>query len=171
VGAWLLVAGLGLLALPGLCAPLGRRLAAAEWARLCHIALIAGAVSESMRYEPSVGSTPRFTLADIEIAGYVVPADSLLSLSTLSAMRDPALYTDPDRFNIRRTDHPRRHIVFGGGAHRCLGEALARAELEEALAALAERLPNLHLLNEPLRIFGHAGVRRVSGMKVGWTRP
>jgi len=85
-------------------------------------------------------------------------------------MRDPALYSDPDRFNIRRTDHPRRHIVFGGGAHRCLGEVLARAELEEGLAALAQRLPKLQLLGEPLRVFGHAGIRRVSPMKVGWAR-
>jgi cytochrome P450 len=144
-----------------------------QWEAICNggMGLIASAVAESLRYEPAVGSSPRLTMADIEIAGYLVPAGSVLSLSTLSAMRDPALYSDPDRFNIRRTDHPRRHFVFGGGAHRCLGEALARAELEEALAALVERLPNLHLLSEPLRIFGHAGVRRVSAMKVGWTRP
>ena len=144
-----------------------------QWEALCKgdMGLIAGAVSEALRYEPSVGSTPRFTLADIEIAGYLVPAGSVLSLSTLSAMRDPALYTDPDRFNIRRTDHPRRHIAFGGGAHRCLGEVLARAELEEGLAVLVERLPKLHLLGEPLRVFGHAGIRRISPMKVGWTRP
>ena len=144
-----------------------------QWEALCKgdMSLVAGAVSEALRYEPSVGSTPRFTLADIEIAGYLVPAGSVLSLSTLSAMRDPALYTDPDRFNIRRTDHPRRHIAFGGGAHRCLGEVLARVELEEGLAALVERLPKLHLLGEPLRVFGHAGIRRISPMKVGWTRP
>jgi cytochrome P450 family 103 len=143
-----------------------------QWQAVCtgNMELIAGAVSEAMRYEPCVGSAPRFTLADIEIAGYLVPGGSVLSLSTLSAMRDPALYSDPDRFNIRRTDHPRRHIVFGGGAHRCLGEALARAELEEGLSVLAERLPTLQLLNEPLRIFGHGGMRRISGMKVCWTR-
>jgi cytochrome P450 len=144
-----------------------------QWEAVCtgDMGLIAGAVSESLRYEPSVGSTPRFTLADIALAGYLIPAGSVLSLSTLSAMRDPALYCEPDRFNIRRADHPRRHIVFGGGSHRCLGEVLARAELEEALAALAERLPTLQLAGEPLRIFGHAGMRRISGMRVGWTRP
>jgi cytochrome P450 len=144
-----------------------------QWEAVCNgdMDLIASAVAESLRYEPAVGSSPRFTLADIEIAGYLVPAGSVLSLSTLSAMRDPALYADPDRFNIRRSDHPRRHFVFGGGAHRCLGEALARAELEEALAALVERLPALHLLSEPLRISGHAGVRRISAMQVGWKRP
>jgi len=144
-----------------------------QWEAVCtgNMGLITGAVSESLRYEPSVGSTPRFTLADIEIAGYLIPAGSVLSLSTLSAMRDPALYCEPDRFNIRRADHPRRHIAFGGGSHRCLGEALARAELEEALAALAERLPTMQLAGEPLRIFGHADMRRISGMRVGWTRP
>jgi cytochrome P450 len=144
-----------------------------QWEAVCtgDMKLIAAAVSESLRFEPAVGSTPRFTLADIEIAGYLVPAGSVLSLSTLSALRDPALYTDPDGFNIRRADHPRRHLAFGGGAHRCLGEALARAELEEALAVLAERLPTLQLTGEPLRVFGHAGIRRISGMRVGWTRP
>jgi cytochrome P450 len=144
-----------------------------QWEAVCtgNMGLIAGAVSESLRYEPSVGSTPRFTLADIEIAGYLIPAGSVLSLSTLSAMRDPALYCEPDRFNIRRADHPRRHMAFGGGSHRCLGEVLARAELEEALAALAERLPTMQLAGEPLRIFGHADMRRISGVRVGWTRP
>jgi cytochrome P450 len=143
-----------------------------QWEAVCKgdSSLIASAVSESLRYEPAVGSTPRFTLEDIEIAGFVVPARRVLSLSTLSAMRDPALYTDPDRFNIRRTDHPRRHLIFGGGAHRCIGEVLARAELEEGLAALVDRLPKLQLLGEPLKVSGHAGLRRVSGMQVGWTR-
>jgi cytochrome P450 family 103 len=143
-----------------------------QWEAVCKgdSSLIASAVSESLRYEPAVGSTPRFTLEDIEIAGFAVPAGSVLSLSILSAMRDPALYAEPDRFNIRRADHPRRHMVFGGGAHRCIGEILARAELEEALAALVDRLPKLQLLGEPLKVSGHAGLRRVSAMQVGWTR-
>jgi cytochrome P450 len=88
----------------------------------------------------------------------------------MSAMRDPALYMDPDYFNIRRTDHPRRHLVFGGGLHRCLGEVLARAELEEGLTALLERFPDLRLVGEPARALGHAGIRRVSPMQVAWSR-
>jgi cytochrome P450 family 103 len=131
--------------------------------------LIPGAVSESLRYEPSVASTPRFTLGDIEIAGFVVPAGRMLSLSTLSAMRDPALYTEPDSFNIRRTDHPRRHLAFGSGPHRCLGEVLARAELEEGLAALVERFPELRLVGEAPKALGHVGIRRVSPMRVAWS--
>jgi cytochrome P450 family 103 len=54
--------------------------------------LIPGAVSEALRYEPPVGSFPRFTLEDIEIGRYLVPRGCILSLSLLSAMRDPARY-------------------------------------------------------------------------------
>jgi cytochrome P450 len=140
-----------------------------QWEAALHdAALVPGAVMEALRYEPCVGCTPRITVDDIKVGGYVVPAGRVLSLSTLSAMRDPALYSDPDSFNIRRNDHPRRHLVFGGGPHRCLGEMLARAELEEGLAALLERFPKLTLVGDPPRVFGHAGVRRVSAMRVGW---
>jgi cytochrome P450 len=141
-----------------------------QWDAAVHdAALVPGAVLEALRYEPSVGSTRRFTLDDIQVGGYVVPAGRMLSLSTLSAMRDPALYSEPDSFNIRRNDHPRRHLVFGGGPHRCLGEMLARAELEEGLAALLEGFPNLTLVDPP-KVFGHSGIRRVSPMRVGWSR-
>ena len=140
-----------------------------QWDAVCaDPALIPGAVSESLRYEPVVGSIPRFTLEDIEIDGYVVPRNNILSLSTISAMRDPAQYADPDRFNIRRTDHPRRHLIFGLGVHRCLGEILARAELEESLAALASLLPHLELAGEPPSLQGHGGIRRIDRMRVQW---
>jgi cytochrome P450 len=140
-----------------------------QWDALCaDPTMIPGAVSESLRYEPVVGSFPRFTLEDIEIDGYVVPRNNILSLSTLSAMRDPCQYADPDRFNIRRTDHPRRHFIFGLGVHRCLGEVLARAELEESLAALVERLPQVELIGKPPTLQGHGGIRRIDGMRLGW---
>ena len=140
-----------------------------QWEAVCaDPTLIPGAVSESLRYEPVVGSIPRFTLEEIEIGGHVVPRNSILGLSTLSAMRDPALYADPDRFNIRRSDTPRRHLIFGLGVHRCLGEVLARAELEESLAALASRLPQLQLAGKPPSLYGHSGIRRIDGMRVQW---
>ena len=140
-----------------------------QWEAVCaDPTLIPGAVSESLRYEPVVGTIPRFTLEEIEIGGYVVPRGNILSLSTLSAMRDPALYADPDSFNIRRSDHPRRHLIFGLGVHRCLGEVLARAELEESLAALASRLPQLQLAGKPPSLHGHGGIRRIDGMRVQW---
>ena len=142
-----------------------------QWDAVCRDAsLIPGAVSEAMRYEPSVGGFGRLALEDLKIDGYNVPAKRFITLSTISAMRDPELYAEPDRFNIRRTDHPRWHMVFGGGAHRCLGEALARAELEEGLAALAARIPHLQLAGEPSRLLEHSGVRPITAMRVAWTR-
>ena len=141
-----------------------------QWDAVCRdTALIPGAVSEALRYEPAVGSFARFTLEDLDVDGYFVPCDRVISLSTLSALRDPALYAEPDTFNIRRTDHPRRHLVFGAGVHRCLGEVLARAELEEGLAALVERLPQLQIAGHAPTLHGHAGIRRVDAMRVSWT--
>jgi cytochrome P450 family 103 len=140
-----------------------------QWEAICaDAALIPGAVTESLRYEPAVGSAPRFTLADIEIDGFVAPAGRILTLSTMSATRDPALYPDPDRYDIRRTGHPRWQLAFGGGAHRCLGEALARTELEEALGALAARIPQLRPAGDLPRVKGHSGIRRLEAMPVTW---
>jgi cytochrome P450 len=140
-----------------------------QWDAVCQDpALIPGAVLESMRYEPAVGSFARFTLEEIDMDGWIVPHNRVLSLSTLSAMRDPQLYSDPDRFDIRRSDHPRRHMIFGAGSHRCLGEALAKAELEEQLAALTERVPQLRLVGDPPVIRGSGGIRSVRNMRVRW---
>ena len=56
--------------------------------------------------------------------------------------RDPAVYSDPDRFDITREDAPAM-LTFGGGIHYCLGAHLARIELAEALTTMARRMPNI----------------------------
>ncbi|KMO13616.1 cytochrome P450 [Methylobacterium platani] len=140
----------------------------AQWEAVCRDeALIPGAVAEALRFEPAVGSFPRFALAEIPLEGAVLRAGTLMSFSTLSAMRDPAVYADPDVFDIRRSDHPRWHPVFGGGVHRCLGEALARIELEEGLRALTRGLPDLRA-DRPLVVRGSAAIRRVDELPVSW---
>jgi cytochrome P450 len=131
-------------------------------------ALIPAAVAEALRYEPSVASVTRHTLEDIELDGRTLPAGQIVTLSTMSALRDERVYEQPDVFNIHRTDHPRLHLVFGGGPHRCLGEALARAELEEGLAVLTARIPHLRLAGDPPRLQGHFGIRRIGEMRVTW---
>jgi len=141
-----------------------------QWDAVCaDRSLISGAVSEALRYEPSVASATRHTVEDIELDGQVLPGGSFVMLSTLSALRDERVYACPDVFDIRRTDHPRLHPVFGGGPHRCLGEALARAELEEGLTALAARLPGLRLVGEMPLLRGHSGIRRIGDMRVSWS--
>lgn len=124
------------------------------------------AVSEGLRFDPVIGSLARFTTEPREIDGILFPADTLIAVSMLTALRDPDIYADPDRFDITRTDHPRLHPVFGGGPHRCLGEALARIELEEALKALARHVPEMELVGEPARLRGYGAVREISGMRV-----
>ncbi len=140
-----------------------------QWdAVCCDPALVPSAVLEALRFEPSVASVSRFTLDDIEIGGRVLRGGRFITLSTMSAMRDIEFYQDPDAFNIRRTDQQPWPMAFGGGAHRCLGAALAKAELEEGLDALAVRVPHLRLAGEPPRLRGHFGIRRIDRMHVEW---
>jgi cytochrome P450 len=119
-----------------------------------------------LRYEPSVGSAGRVAREEIRLDGHVVPAGSLILLSTLSALRDEAVYAHPDTFDVRRTDLPRLHPVFGGGAHRCIGEALARIELEEGLGALTRLAPRLRLTGAMPVLQGHSGIRRIDALRV-----
>jgi cytochrome P450 family 103 len=140
-----------------------------QWEAVCDDpSLVPAAVSEAMRLEPSGAAAVRVPREDIDVDGTVIPAGQLVTLSTMSAMRDETVYDRPDVFDIRRTSQPRLHPIFGFGAHRCLGEALARAELEEGLSAIAARIPQLRL-DTPPKINGHMGVRRIDGaMRVFW---
>ena len=137
-----------------------------DWAALrSDPTLIAGAVNEGMRYDPSVGSIPRVTTAPIRFDGIDLPPGAILRLSTMSAMRDPALFDEPDRFDIRRNDHPRLHMVFGIGPHRCVGDMLARIEMEESLAAILEAAPGIALETLP-EMLGFGGLRQITPMQV-----
>jgi cytochrome P450 len=137
-----------------------------QWAAVkADPALIPGAVTEALRHEPPTGSLPRFCAKTFEVDGITIPAGVLVALSTLSAMRDEDVLADPDRFDITRADGPRLHMVFGGGPHRCLGETLARLEMEEALAAVIATAPGIELI-EPARTEGYGGIRKVTPMMV-----
>jgi cytochrome P450 len=139
-----------------------------QWEAVCRdVALIPGAVEEALRYEPSVGSVGRFTLSDVRIGEYVIPLGRPTSLVTMAAMRDPEMFAEPDRFDIRR-DQARWHLVFGGGAHRCLGEALAKIELEEGLAAVAAKLPGLRIMGGHPVLHGHSGIRQITDMQIAY---
>jgi cytochrome P450 len=139
-----------------------------QWMAVCRDpGLIPATVEESMRFEPSVASTSRVAAEDIEVGGAIIPAGTFVTLSIMSGMRDESAYDDPDVFDIRRVRRPRLHPVFGGGPHRCIGEMLARAELEESLAVLTARIPQLRLDHAPA-ITGHFGIRRVDTMRVSW---
>ena len=101
-------------------------------------ALAANAVEETLRYDSPVQLTGRVARRGIAIDG-VEPADGAVLLLLLAATgRDPAVFSDPDVFDIRRG--AREHLAFAAGPHFCLGAPLARREATIALRALAERL-------------------------------
>ncbi len=129
--------------------------------------LIVPAVAEALRLEPAVASIPRVAIGDIELDQHLVRSGSVLVLSTMSGLRDPEAFPRPDHFDLQR-ERPRWHPVFGDGVHRCLGQALAQLELEEALRALVGSRRRLRLAGEKLHVHGHAGIRQVDELEVCW---
>jgi cytochrome P450 family 103 len=127
-----------------------------------------GAAAEGLRYEPVALGVPRFSVSPFELDGYDITPGMLIFFSIVSACRDPEVYADPDAFDITRTDHPRWHFAFGGGAHRCLGEALARIEIEETLAAIARLAPGTRVTG-PRPKMKAAPIRAVDQLKVAFS--
>ena len=119
-----------------------------QWAALGENAELAPAAAEEvLRFAPVSALLRRTASEDVDINGLTIPAGATVFISPATANRDPEFYPDPDSFSIFRAD-PRRHQTFGGGRKHCLGAYLARAELQEALAILARRLPGLALDGE-----------------------
>ncbi len=103
------------------------------------------AVEEVMRYFGAVRGTGRFASADIEYRDVLFPAGTFIAPSMAVANRDPAVFAEPATFDITREPAGQPQLTFGAGIHFCLGAALARAELQEALPLLARRMPGLAL--------------------------
>jgi cytochrome P450 len=110
--------------------------------------LLNTAVEESLRIRPPVRmSSPRWALADMELAGQQISRGDEVKVSIIAANRDPAVFADPNRFDIRREHNP--HLSFAlGSTHFCLGAGLARMEIQEALGQLLARFPRLEPLHE-----------------------
>jgi cytochrome P450 len=98
------------------------------------------AADEVLRYDPPSQLQGRVTTQDVTLHGVTIPQDSRVMLSTAAALRDPAVYPDPDRFDITRRGEPST-IYFGFGVHRCIGAHLARLEIRVAFEELLARFP------------------------------
>ncbi len=105
--------------------------------------LIHTAVQEMLRYEPPLPYFHRYALEDMEYKGYAFKKGSKLGFLYASANRDEACFAEPDLFDIRRD--PNRHLAFGGGVHHCLGNHLARRNMEIMFNTILRRLPRLRL--------------------------
>jgi len=106
-------------------------------------------VEEGLRYESPIQVVARRTLEPIEVAGITVPANQPIALGLASANRDEGFFSNPERFDIRRTDN--KHVAFGGGQHFCLGAALGRLEGQIALATISRRWPKLQLADSQVQ--------------------
>lgn len=117
-----------------------------QWALLAERPDLAQrAVEETMRYFGAVRGTARFASVDIEYRDIVFPAGTFMSVGLAEANRDPGVFQEPATFDITSQKGDQPQLTFGSGIHYCLGQALARAELQEALPLLARRMPNLRL--------------------------
>ncbi len=131
--------------------------------------LVASAVEELLRYlNITHNGRRRLALEDIEIAGETVRAGEGMIMANDIANRDPDVFPDGDRLDLSRDAH--RHIAFGFGVHQCLGQPLARLELQVVYSTLYRRIPTLALATEVGKVpFKHDGsVYGVYELPVTW---
>jgi cytochrome P450 len=120
----------------------------------------AGAVEETLRYQPPVMSWPRSVLEPVSFGGHDVPVGWMVISVIGSANRDETVFERPDEFDITRPSP--RHLTFGGAVHHCLGAPLARMEAELAVRTIVTRFPDLRLAVDDVEWLDNFNVR---GMK------
>lgn len=105
--------------------------------------LITAAIEEGLRWGAPLTAIERITARDVVLDGVPIESNAVLRVCIAAGNRDPAVWSDPDKFDIFR--EKKRHLSFGYGTHVCIGQHLARMELQVALNTLLDRLPNVRL--------------------------
>jgi cytochrome P450 len=136
----------------------------ARWERLvADPSLVRTAVEEALRTDANAGvGMARYITEDFEVAGTVLPSGTTAMCSMAAANRDERAFSDAAEVDLSRSPNP--HLAFGAGAHACLGQPLARTELQVTLEVLLRKLPTLEL-DVPAD-----ELRRVEGLAVGGLR-
>ncbi|WP_225725214.1 MULTISPECIES: cytochrome P450 [unclassified Nocardia] len=114
---------------------------------------MATAVEECLRFA-QIGSGfagAVYATTELTIGGVRIPAGGMVFVRPDLANRDPEQFSDPDLFDVGRTE-ARQHLTFGGGPHFCLGAALARVELQEGIGRVLRRFPELKLDLDPTAV-------------------
>ncbi|WP_255362442.1 cytochrome P450 [Blastococcus aurantiacus] len=112
-------------------------------------ALLPTAIEEFMRYDSPLQLFERTATEDVEIGGITVERGQKIAALLGAANRDPAVFAEPDTFDVGRTDNG--HITFGAGIHFCIGAPLARVELQATFGALLDRTTTVELGGDPVR--------------------
>jgi cytochrome P450 len=122
--------------------------------------LVRSAVEETLRLDANAGfGMLRYFTEEVEIAGTQLPRGTTAVCSMAAANRDESAFDGAGEMDLRRSPNP--HLAFGAGAHACLGQPLARTELQVVLDVLLRRLPSLELA------VAEEDLRRVEGLVVG----
>ncbi|CAM5358951.1 cytochrome P450 [Streptomyces avidinii] len=132
--------------------------------------LIKGAVDELLRYATLASNgLPRVALQDVEIGGQLIRAGEGVLCMLSTANRDEAVFPGGDDLDLTRGE-ARRHVTFGHGPHQCIGQLLARTELQIALGTLLSRLPGLRLAVplEEVTFRDRAGAYAPAALPVTW---
>jgi cytochrome P450 len=127
--------------------------------------LVSAAVDEVLRFEPITPFTARLCTEEIEHRGVIFPAGTIVAICAERANRETAA---GEVFDITADRIGERALTFGAGAHFCLGQNLARAELEEALGFLAPRLPGLRP-DGTERLGGVEGIYGIESLPLAWS--
>jgi unspecific monooxygenase len=108
---------------------------------------VALTVEEMLRFDSALQLFERTATAPVTVGDVLVEPGQKIAALLGAANRDPAVFADPDSFDVRRDPNP--HLAFGVGVHFCIGAPLARMELSESLSALFATYPDLQLAGEP----------------------
>ncbi|WP_214103111.1 cytochrome P450 [Acrocarpospora catenulata] len=127
--------------------------------------LLPTAVEELLRFMAIADGIARFATADAELAGQRIRAGDGIVVVISTANRDDAAFPGPADFEIERG--ARNHVSFGHGVHQCIGQNLARAEMEIALGTLFRRLPGLRLARDS----GELPIKEAGGVQGIWELP
>jgi len=117
-----------------------------------------------LRYDSPLQLFRRWVREDVEYKGNGLRKGGQAALLYAAGNRDPARFPDPHRFDITRSDNP--HLTFGMGIHYCVGAPLARLEMQVAVQALLERLPNLRLAQEAVEYRSGYVIRGLKALPV-----
>ena len=135
-----------------------------QWAALvADPSLVRSTVEEALRIDANPGlGMVRYLTEDLEVAGELLPAGTTVMCSMGAANRDESMYPHADTMDLSRVPNP--HLAFGVGPHSCIGQSLARTELQVVLEVLLRRLPTLELAVAPNEL------NPVEGLAVGGLR-
>lgn len=130
-------------------------------------ALIEPAIEELLRFHGPIQRVRRTTTAAVELGGQTLAAGDPVWLLVGAANRDPAVFDDPERLDVRR--RPARNLTFGLGAHFCIGAPLGRLEGAIAIATILRRLPDLRAATDAVVWRKDLSFRGVTSLPVTFT--